>query len=213
MKAKLDAFMNPPQQTLMQYKESDTSFKARYARAIAFYQEKEMDRALKALDALLVDYPNNPYIWEVKGQVYFDSGRPAEAEAAHRRSVELKPNAPLLRINLAQAILAQEREGAADDAIVNLKKALALDHDEPMAWRLLSQAYDAKHMDGQARLAVAEYDYSLGDFVGAKAFAMRARELLPQNTPDWRRATDIVLVSNPSNNDLRALAQGDHGGG
>jgi predicted Zn-dependent protease len=213
MKAKLDAFMNPPSQTLMEYKESDTSFKARYARAIAYYQEKEMDKALKALDALIADYPKNPFIWEVKGQVYFDSGRPAEAEAAHRRSVELKPDAPLLRINLAQAILAQERPGGADDAIVNLKKALALDHDQPLAWRLLSEAYDSKHMDGQARLAVAEYDFSLGDFVGAKAFAMRARELLPQNTPEWRRATDIVLVSNPTNNDLRALAQGDRGGG
>ena len=81
-----------------------------------------------------------------------------------------------------------------------------------MAWRLMSEAYDAKHMDGQARLAVAEYDYSLGDFNGAKAFAMRARELLPQNTPDWRRATDIVLVSKPTDNDLRALAQQGGGG-
>jgi predicted Zn-dependent protease len=66
-------------------------------------------------------------------------------------------------------------------------------------------------MDGMARLAVAEEDYALGDYQGAKAFAMRARALLPQNTPDWRRATDIVLVSNPTDNDLRALAQ--HGDG
>ena len=100
----------------------------------------------------------------------------------------------------------------ADDAIIHLKRALAEDRDQPLAWRLLSQAFDAKHMDGQARLAEAEYDYSIGDFQRAKAFAMRAREFLQQNTPDWRRATDIVLVSKPTNNDLRALAQGERDG-
>jgi predicted Zn-dependent protease len=212
MKAKLDAFMDPPQQTFIKYKETDTSFKARYARAIAYYQAKEMDKALLLLNGLIADYPSNPYIYEVKGQLLFESGRAAEAEVAHRRSVELNPKAPLLKINLAQAILAEERPGGADEAIDYLKTALALEHDEPLAWRLLSEAYDAKHMPGQARLAIAEFHFSLGDLTGAKAFAMRARELLPQNTPDWRRATDIVLVSKPNTNDLHELAQGDRGG-
>jgi hypothetical protein len=31
--------------------------------------------------------------------------------------------------------------------------------------------------------------------------------LLPRNSPEWRRATDIVLVSNPTPADLRELAQ------
>jgi predicted Zn-dependent protease len=214
MKAKLDAFMDPPYQTLLKYKETDTSFNARYARAIAYYQAKDMDKALAALESLLKEYPNNAFVWEVKGQVYFDSGRPEQAAAAHLRSVELNPDAPLLQINYAQALVAEDKPDLDDEAIAHLKKALAQDHEEPMAWRLLAQAYDAKHMDGQARLAEAEYDYSIGDLNKAKAFAMRAREFLPQNTPDWRRATDIVLVSNPSDNDLRALAQhGERGGG
>lgn len=213
MKAKLDAFMDPPWQTLQKYKETDKSFDARYARAIAYYQGKEMDKALAALDSLLKDYPNDPFVWEVKGQVYFDSGRPTEAAAAHLRSVELHPDAPLLQINYAQALLAEDKPEVDEEAITHLKRALAEDHEEPIAWRLLAQAYDAKHMDGQARLAEAEYNYSIGDLNSAKAFAMRAREFLPQNTPDWRRATDIVLVSKPTDNDLRALAQQGRGGG
>jgi predicted Zn-dependent protease len=46
MKAKLEGFMNP-QSALIKYKESDRSYPARYARAIAYYQMKEPDRALK----------------------------------------------------------------------------------------------------------------------------------------------------------------------
>jgi predicted Zn-dependent protease len=41
----------------------------------------------------------------------------------------------------------------------------------------------------------------------ARVFAMRARERLDKNTPEWRRATDIVLVSKPSKDDLKDLAK------
>ena len=41
----------------------------------------------------------------------------------------------------------------------------------------------------------------------AGPFAMRARQQLAKDSPEWRRATDIVLVSNPTKEDLRALAQ------
>jgi predicted Zn-dependent protease len=40
----------------------------------------------------------------------------------------------------------------------------------------------------------------------ARIFALRARQLLTKDTPQWRRATDIVLVSNPSKDDLRVMA-------
>jgi len=38
-------------------------------------------------------------------------------------------------------------------------------------------------------------------------FAMRARMQLPKGSPEWRRATDIVLTSKPTADDLKALAQ------
>ena len=59
----------------------------------------------------------------------------------------------------------------------------------------------------EARLATAEQYFSLGAVREAKVFAMRARELLAKNTPDWRRATDIVLASRPSNQELKDLAK------
>ena len=41
----------------------------------------------------------------------------------------------------------------------------------------------------------------------AREFAIRARERLEKNSPEWRRATDIVLVSKPSKDDLKDLAR------
>ncbi len=206
MKAKLFAFTQAPQLTFQKYPDSDTSYPARYARAIAYYREAEVDTAVKAIDALLVDQPNNPYLWELKGQVLFEAGRAKESEAPHRRSVELKPNAPLLRINLARALIAQEDGKRADEAVMHLQKALAFDRDNAFAWELLAQAYDAKGDGGDARLAAAEARFSIGDLVQARIFALRARQLLPKNTPEWRRATDIVLVANPSKDELRQMS-------
>jgi predicted Zn-dependent protease len=206
MKAKLEGFLSP-QETMVKYDEKDTGYPARYARAIAYYQLREPDKALRLVDGLLTDQPKNPYLWELKGQILFEFGRAPEAEAAQRRSVELKPTAPLLRVNLGQTLIALDDKAKVTEGIQQLKTSLDQDPDNAVAWRMLAEAYDKRGQDGLARLATAEYDFSIGDMKQARVFAMRAREMLAKNTPDWRRATDIVLASQPSKDDLKDLAR------
>jgi len=207
MIAKLKAFENLPAQTLWDYPETDTSFAARYARAIAYYKDLQTDRAVQLTDALITERPNDPYLYELKGQILFEAGRPKEAEGPHRKSVELEPDAPLLRMNLGQTLLAEEDPAKVDEAVDDLHRAVGMEPDNAVAWLLLSQAYDRKGDDGLARLAAAEENFALGQAADARMFAMRARAQLSKSTPEWRRATDIVLASNPSQDDLRLLAQ------
>ena len=82
MIAKLRAFMDMPQQTFLDYPETDTSFPARYARAIAYYRDLQTDKALSATDALIAEQPKNPYLYELKGQILFESGRPEGGRSA-----------------------------------------------------------------------------------------------------------------------------------
>lgn len=205
MKAKIVAFTNP-QLALRDYSERDASFPARYARTIAYYRLRDIERSLKLVDELLKEQPDNAYLWELKGQMLFEFGRTAEAEYPQRRSVELKPNASLLRINLGQTLINLGDPKKRDEGIEELRRAL-LDEEIPDAWRLLAQAYNDRGDEGQARLATAEYYYQLGGMNEARVFAMRAREKLDRNSVGWRRATDIVLASNPSDEDLRDLAK------
>ena len=123
MKAKLEGFLNPAQ-ALIKYKETDKSFPARYARAIAYYQTKDPDRAIRLIDELIVEQPDNPYLYELKGQILFEFARTAEAEAPQRKSVELKPDAPLLRINLGQTLIALDDPEKRDEGIAELNKAV-----------------------------------------------------------------------------------------
>jgi predicted Zn-dependent protease len=195
MVAKLKAFMNYPQVTFTDYPETDTSFPARYARAIAHYKALDTDRALTDIDALIAEQPNNPYLWELKGQVLFEAGRAAESEAPYRKSVELAPTEPLLRISLGQTLLALPKDAGVADAIVNLNRAADYESDNPFTWRLLAEAYERNGQEGQARLATAEQSFSLGQLPEARRFAQRARDLLEQGTPQYRRAVDIITTS------------------
>jgi predicted Zn-dependent protease len=194
MKAKLEGFINPTQ-ALIQYKEKDSSYPARYARAIAYYQSKQPDYALRLLDGLLKDQPDNPYLWELKGQILFEFGRAKEAEEPQRKSVALKPDAALLRINLAQTLTALNDPKKTQEGVTELKRALRDEQDNAVAWRLLADAYDKQGQGGQARLATAEQYFYLGAPREAYTFAKRAQDLLAKDTPEWRRANDIALVS------------------
>jgi predicted Zn-dependent protease len=205
IRAKIQAFMNPPTQTLRTYLETDTSFPARYARAIAWYRDGQTQRALDATDALIAEDEDNPYLWELKGQILFEEGRPAEAIAAHRRSVELLPDAPLLRINLAHALIETSDPTQLDDAVENLKMATAREPENTLAWRLLSQAYSSQGKEGEARLASAEFYFAAGGEEQATQFALRARDLLPRGSIEWRRAMDIVLASGATMDDIDDL--------
>jgi len=122
--------------------------------------------------------------------------------------VALKPDAPLLRVNLGQTLIALTDEAKIDEGIRELKTALDQDDENSVAWRLLSQAYDSRGRNGLARYATAEYNYIEGDRRQALIFALRARDLLERNTPEWRRANDIVLATE-NDRQVRNVRGGD----
>ena len=200
--AKIKSFMDSPNATLRDYPSSDTSLPARYARAIAWYRDGQTEKALTAVDELISGAPENPYFWELRGQILFEEGRPTEAISAHQKAVDFKPDAPLLRINLAHAMLESDNRDLLPNAIDQLKRAVALEPENTMGWRLMSQAYASSGKEGEARLASAEYYFALNRTDQANQFAMRARDMLDRNSIEWRRATDIVLSSGASQSDI-----------
>ena len=202
--AKISAFMDPPNQTLRTYPSTDTSIPARYARAIAWYRDGQTNRALTAVDAFIEEQPDNPYFWELKGQILFEESRPVEAIEAHQHSVDLKPDAPLLRINLAHALIETNDPTRLGQAVDELKRATAMEKDNTLAWRLLAQAYASQGKDGEARLASAEYYFAQGRQDQATQFALRARDMLQRGSTEWIRAMDIVFASGATQEDIDA---------
>ncbi len=195
VRAKLSGFLNDPIKTFNQYPLSDTSYPARYARVIATYKQGDWDKAVTLVDALLKEQPDNPYLWELKGQIYFETGRPALAKPAHEKSVALMPQAPLLRINLGQTLIALGDKDDLNAAVTNLQESIKYEEDDSFAWEQLAQAYDGLKQPGLARLATAEAQFYAGDYESARTSAVWSQKYLDAASPEFRRARDIVMTT------------------
>ncbi|MEZ5947114.1 MAG: M48 family metalloprotease [Hyphomonas sp.] len=203
MRAKLIGFLDTPGKVRREYPDTDTSEPARYARAIAAMQAADIKVALDTIDSLLVDEPDNPYFWELKGQILFESGRAAESVAPHAKSLELMPGQPLLLINYARSLDARGEPGDVEKAESALRDALIAEPYNAFAWQELAVALEKQGRRAEAQLATAESAYAVGDLMRANMFAHRAVESLDKNTVNYRRADDILLITDPSNPDNR----------
>ncbi len=194
--AKLIGFIDAPQTVFSKYPPQDTSTQARYARAVAYYRAADLKNAIKSIDSLIEEDPNNPYFYELKGQIYYESGKADLAVEPLRNAIRLKPDTPLFEIALAQALLVNENSSENINEAVELLK-LAL-HEEPtngMGWYQLSIAYDRLRQPALARYAIAEQAFAMGNYQRARSFAVQAQSGLVNNKPQWRRASDIIVIS------------------
>ncbi len=193
IKAKLVGFMDDPLKTYQLYPETDTSYAARYARAIATYKGGQWDDALAKIDDLIKEQPDNPYLWELKGQIYFETGRPKLAKPAHEKSVALMPDAALLQLNLGQTLIAIGDKDDLKEAVTHLQISVQNEDDDSFAWQQLAQAYDGLNEPGEARLATAEAQFYDDDLEAARTSAVWSQKYFKPDSPEFRRARDIVM--------------------
>ena len=197
VQAKLAGFVLPVKEALNRFPESDTSEPARYARSMAYLRQPNLSKALTAINSLIAEEPNNPYFYEARGQIYMSMAKPAQAIPDYQKSVSLRPQAPQLRLALATAQLATEDASLAQPALANLKAAILVEDDDVFTWYQTAQAYSMLKNEPMANLSTAEVWYNAGDMKRAVVFASRARGKLPQGSPDWQRAGDIIGAAAP----------------
>lgn len=194
-KAKLRGFLEAPQLVFSRYRTEDTSVEARYARAVAYFRSASLRSAIREVDALIATDPTNPYYHELMGQILYESGQGARAIAPMERALELKPDAPLFKIALAQALIETEEKPKLNRAVDLLKSALQTERDSSYAWYYLSQAYGRLNQEALAKYAIAEQAFNMGDLQRARSFAERAQRDLVRGEPQWRRASDIIVIA------------------
>jgi len=192
IKAKLQAFLDDPAITLRRYRANDNRIEAQYARAIALHRANRFQESIEVIDLLLKDYPADPYFSELKGQLLFETAHPEEALQPYRMAVELIPDAPLIRIELARVLLALGEPKDISDAVGNLRIAVLREPNRPYAWRQFAIALGRDGQMGESALALAEEALLQGRKPEAKFQAGKAQKILPDSSPGWLRAQDIL---------------------
>ncbi len=200
MRAKLYGFLDQPQTVFNRYPNTDQTLPAMYARAIAAYRQSGMQAALPQLDALIAAKPDWPYFYELKGQFLFESGNPAASIPPLRQAVTLNGNEPLIRVMLGQALLGTNDPKLVDEAITNLRTALAREESSARKADAAKAAGAKQQYMAQAELASAEAYFYEGQLRLAKQQAKRAKAGFVDGTPNWIKADDILAFEVPTTN-------------
>ncbi len=200
MRAKLAGFLARPARTLRileTVENPDSEFNI-MTRAIALHLLPAPAEALVEVDRLIALRPNDPYYWELKGQILFENGRAADAVGPYRKASELAPREPLIRGSLGRALLALNDRNADAEALAALEDATREDPGEIAILRDLALAYARDGQEGRAALATAERYALQGSARDTFRHASRALDLLPVGSPGWLKADDIRAVAERS---------------
>lgn len=194
LRAKLEGFLLDPVLVLDRLEgKPETEFTI-LAKAVAMHRLTDPRRATALVDKLIAMRPNDAYYVELKGQILLESRQADAALPYYRKAVQLAPNEPLLKAGLGRALLQKNSPKRNAEALRVLKDARSDDLADAAALRDLATAYDRAGDQGMATLATAERYALVGDVPSAVSLAGRASKILPNGSPGWLRAQDILKL-------------------
>ena len=190
IKAKLIGFLSPPKVVRQKYPGNTPDDV--YARAIADYREHHVDQALKSLEKLIQTEPGNGYLYELKAQFEFETGKLDAAIHDYEQAVKSQPDMALIRISLAQSLLERGQKNDAQEALTHLERAVLHEADSPLVWQLMAKAYDRLGKRAFALCAMAEFYLTVNQKEKAHQTAQKALTLLPEKAACTTRMHDIL---------------------
>ena len=194
MRAKLIGYLDGPERLLDRLEGEPETEKVLYSKAVALYRLPAMSEAIAATDRLIALRPNDPFYIELKGQILFETGHAEQAVPLYRRAVRLAPGEPLLEAGLGRALLSLNQPEADAEALEVLQNARRRDLGDATALRALATAYSRAGDQGMAGLATAERYALTGHIKDAMLHARRAAAAMPEGSPGWLRAQDILSL-------------------
>lgn len=192
VKGKLSAFLRSPSWTMRRAKEETAQDIRLMREAAAYHQNRDLNNARAAIDAALAIRPDDPFYYELKGQILLENRQVEAAVAAYRHAVEMTPNDPLILAGYGRALLAH---GETRNALQVLEKARARDFKNARLLRDLGVAYSQTGNTGMASTVTAERFALQGRLADAGIHARRAVGTLPEGSPGWQRAQDVLIAS------------------
>ncbi len=189
MQAKLRGFLLSPDEALSYYTGQD-SLEADYARAVAWHRKNEKIKALEAIKRAEQKLPKDPYIKELEGQILFESGDIKAAIAAYTDADKLMDE-PLIKLGLAQALLADDEKASLIRALNILRGIEGQEAHNPMLWQLSASGEGKAGNIAKSRIASAEYNLIIRNYDEAIKNAHAVKNDPKAPSPLQIRASDI----------------------
>ena len=187
LRAKLVGYLDNDKNVLTIYPYKNKSDSAIYARAITNMRNGNLDTAKTGTQTLITRHANNPYFYELLGDIEYQYGHYDDSVIAYEKSLELSQNAP--QIETALALVLSERNKPNDkERAIELCKKVILREPSPLAYWILARVSE----EGISDWAMAEFYKMNGDNQNAKKYAKLAQKKSPKNSPEYIKSDDIL---------------------
>jgi predicted Zn-dependent protease len=151
------------------------------------------DKALSLIQVLIDASPDDPFYYELKGDILRNAGRMEEAVIPYEKAIKILPWASLIRTAVAHVMVEIENPDLYAKALVHLNNALRYEPWSSRAWRLKATIYGRQGKTGKVALSLAEEDLWQKNMLKAKGLSKKAMTILPQGSAGWLRAQDISI--------------------
>ncbi|MFQ6729709.1 MAG: M48 family metalloprotease [Alphaproteobacteria bacterium] len=190
VRAKLIGYLDNSKSVLAKYPYTDKSSPALYARAIANMRNGNLDGAKMGVQTLISRMPDNPYMYELMGDIEYQFGHYDDSVRAYEQALKLTKNAP--QIQTALALVLTERKKPNDDTrAIELCKASLLSEPTAFTYWVLARAY-GDNDNGRSAWAMAEYYHMNKKEDEAKKYAKIAQKHLKKTDPEYIKAGELV---------------------
>ena len=187
LRAKLIGYLNTDKNVITQYPYSNKSDAAIYARAIANMRAGDLTAAKTGTQTLINRNPNNPYFYELLGDIEFQFGAYDDSVNAYEKSLKLSKNAP--QIETALALVLSERNKPGDkERATELCKRVILKEPSPLAYWILARVSEGAVADW----AMAEFYNMNNDIKNARKYAKLAQKKSKKDSPEYIKSDDIL---------------------
>ncbi len=188
VRAKLMGYINP-RRIIEISNEKNNNYIYKYAKAIALYRLGKSKKSLTIIENLIKNN-QNPYIYELKGQILLENGDIGAATSAYQKAVRLAPDAGLIQMAYAHALIematsiknTQEKKATLQKAIAALQIAKRYEKHNSQLFKFLAIAYGSIGKEGLARLNLAEEALMQNRIDDAKRQLSYARNNLPKTS-------------------------------
>ncbi len=188
--AKLSGYENRPEQTIKSLghalENNNLSIDERYELAIAYFRYGNSDAAMRNIQSLLLAEPENPYFYELAGEIAFADQKLPSAIEYLTAAFDKSQQAPLIGMRLGRALLAT---GIAENYVRArdvLKIAVAGEPDWPFVRREYAIALGKTGDIATASWQLAEVAFLNGDLQQANIQLKRALEQ-PNVSPQLKK--------------------------
>lgn len=190
--AKLEGFIENPDSLLLN--------RDPYIRSIALFRKGKIDESLKLLDLIIEQSPSDGFLFELKGQILFESGRIQGSVLAYNQAVKLLSlqDNGVAKVAFALAILSLKTsdQDLIKLAIKQLEQAKKFEEGNPLLFRQLANAYSRTHDEPRSLLALAEFNLLIGDKEKCRKFAKEAKEKFKKSDKsEIIRADDLLELA------------------